>query len=259
MADRPDPGKPDMPQLRRFRMDPDGSGRAHEIEPTRQLPTQGRGDSGTGGYDDPALDDPDALLRETDADLGHGWQPTDAPTRSAATADATTRLPESLEPRRPEPPAPAQAAGWDQPPAGPPGGPTDDDRGEGKKRNVLPMVIAAIAALAIIALVLWFFVFSPSGDSNNEAPTSETTQTTEQSEQNSESGGGSEQTQSEGNSSEEPGRDKDDGGVRESGGVQPTMPGEDNGDDDAPQSEGQHSGASSHSGQPTMPGGTGRD
>ena len=254
MAERPDPGKPEVPQLRRFRMDPDGSGRAHEIEPTQQLPAPG---AASASYDDPAYDDPDALLRETDADLGPGWQPTDAPpVGAAAAADQTRRLPDSLEPRRPEPPV--TAAAWDQPPGGPPTGPVGEDPDGGKRRNLVPIVIAAIAALAIIGLLLWFFVFSPSGESNDKAPTSETTQTTqssEQSEQSSEPG-----TQSEGDDSEGPGRDDDDG-VRESGGgIAPTMPGDDNDDsnDDSPQSDSNDDG-STKSGQPTMPGGTDRN
>lgn len=258
MAERPDPGKPEVPQLRRFRMDPDGSGRAHEVEPTQQLPAPGPGGA---SYDDPAYDDPDALLRETDADLGRGWQPTDAPPAGAgAAADQTRRLPDSLEPRRPEPPMTAQSAGWDQPPGGPPTGPVGEDPDGGKKRNLVPIVIAAIAALAIIGLLLWFFVFSPSGESNDKAPTSETTQTTQTSEQSEQS---SEGTQSEGDDSEDPGRDEDDG-VRESGGgIAPTMPDDDNDDsgdnnDDAPQSDSNDDGPSK-SGQPTMPGGTDRN
>lgn len=253
MADRPDPGKPEVPQLRRFRMDPDGSGRAHEIEPTQQLPAPG---AASASYDDPAYDDPDALLRETDADLGPGWQPTDAPpVGAAAAADQTRRLPDSLEPRRPEPPV--TAAAWDQPPGGPPTGPVGEDPDGGKRRNLVPIVIAAIAALAIIGLLLWFFVFSPSGDNKDQAPTSETqtTQSSEQSEQSSEPG-----TQSEGDDSEGPGRDDDDG-VRESGGgIAPTMPGDDNDDsnDDSPQSDSNDDG-STKSGQPTMPGGTDRN
>lgn len=253
MADRPDPGKPEVPQLRRFRMDPDGSGRAHEIEPTQQLPAPG---AASASYDDPAYDDPDALLRETDADLGPGWQPTDAPpVGAAAAADQTRRLPDSLEPRRPEPPV--TAAAWDQPPGGPPTGPVGEDPDGGKRRNLVPIVIAAIAALAIIGLLLWFFVFSPSGDNKDQAPTSETqtTQSSEQSEQSSEPG-----TQSEGDDSEGPGRDDDDG-VRESGGgIAPTTPGDDNDDsnDDSPQSDSNDDG-STKSGQPTMPGGTDRN
>lgn len=253
MAERPDPGKPEVPQLRRFRMDPDGSGRAHEIEPTQQLPAPG---AASASYDDPAYDDPDALLRETDADLGPGWQPTDAPpVGAAAAADQTRRLPDSLEPRRPEPPV--TAAAWDQPPGGPPTGPVGEDPDGGKRRNLVPIVIAAIAALAIIGLLLWFFVFSPSGDNKDQAPTSETqtTQSSEQSEQSSEPG-----TQSEGDDSEGPGRDDDDG-VRESGGgIAPTMPGDDNDDsnDDSPQSDSNDDG-STKSGQPTMPGGTDRN
>lgn len=253
MAERPDPGKPEVPPLRRFRMDPDGSGRAHEIEPTQQLPAPG---AASASYDDPAYDDPDALLRETDADLGPGWQPTDAPpVGAAAAADQTRRLPDSLEPRRPEPPV--TAAAWDQPPGGPPTGPVGEDPDGGKRRNLVPIVIAAIAALAIIGLLLWFFVFSPSGDNKDQAPTSETqtTQSSEQSEQSSEPG-----TQSEGDDSEGPGRDDDDG-VRESGGgIAPTMPGDDNDDsnDDSPQSDSNDDG-STKSGQPTMPGGTDRN
>lgn len=253
MAERPDPGKPEVPPLRRFRMDPDGSGWAHEIEPTQQLPAPG---AASASYDDPAYDDPDALLRETDADLGPGWQPTDAPpVGAAAAADQTRRLPDSLEPRRPEPPV--TAAAWDQPPGGPPTGPVGEDPDGGKRRNLVPIVIAAIAALAIIGLLLWFFVFSPSGDNKDQAPTSETqtTQSSEQSEQSSEPG-----TQSEGDDSEGPGRDDDDG-VRESGGgIAPTMPGDDNDDsnDDSPQSDSNDDG-STKSGQPTMPGGTDRN
>lgn len=209
MVDRPDPDKPGLPQLRRFRIDPSGSGRHQEVTPqpsdgesdagshTRQLPQQGSdtptdrppyADSDQDDDtvlldqdDDYSYDDPDTLLRETDDSLGQpNWSPTPPP---PSASQPTQNLNEATAPVGPPPGGvPPQHNGWATAPAGaeppmpPPGQAPDAAPDEpSKKGNKLALIIGVAAAVVVIALLLWLFVFDSSDDDSNDPPAETTT------------------------------------------------------------------------------------
>lgn len=171
-----------LPQLRRFRFDPESAKVPREVTPAaepeqlegarsgREIPTSADDDPGVaaGRGDDDLIDDPDRLLADADRTLDQRAPERPAPPVSGVReqpARATAQRPGSGPGERgfsaPERPIrPADRAG--RPPSGPVS--TQSGAAEPKRPSTLPWLLAGLAAAVVIALVIWFVTASGSDD-----------------------------------------------------------------------------------------------